>query len=204
MQHRSTPTSTPLRTTTCAFAKPCFDRDATTDSAPQVLEVSAVLKDLFSSSGSCSPATATSSSPAIKFSFSPSLLRSNMFSSSPRRGAASVSRSLPADDEDSRHPCAKHRVIPHRSNWTTHLTPGWHYGLSENGNNNYNISLEWLTRVFDPQTRVIANGKPRMPMSDGFGTLYILARYSSHTASTTSSHEDKALGVEQDVLGFFP
>ncbi|KAI2477470.1 DDE-domain-containing protein [Pyrenophora tritici-repentis] len=49
----------------------------------------------------------------------------------------------------------------HRSNWTTHPTPGWHYGFSENGYNDSKISLEWLTRVFDPQTKGIAKGKPR-------------------------------------------
>jgi hypothetical protein len=33
----------------------------------------------------------------------------------------------------------------------------------------------------------------------GGSTLYILARHSSNKASTTSSHEGKALRVEQDV-----
>ena len=41
----------------------------------------------------------------------------------------------------------------HRSNWTTHPTPGWHYAFSENGYNDSKISLEWLKRVFDPQTK---------------------------------------------------
>lgn len=58
----------------------------------------------------------------------------------------------------------------HRSNWTTHKTPGWHYVYSENGYNDSKISLEWLTRVFDPQTRERANGKPRVLVVDGFGT----------------------------------
>jgi len=58
----------------------------------------------------------------------------------------------------------------HRSNWTTYPTPGWHYGHSENGYNDSKISLEWLTRVFDPQTKGIANGKPRVLICDGFGT----------------------------------
>lgn len=58
----------------------------------------------------------------------------------------------------------------HRSNWTTHPTPGWHYALSENGYNDSKISLEWLIRVFDPQTRERADGKPRVLLSDGFGT----------------------------------
>jgi hypothetical protein len=34
----------------------------------------------------------------------------------------------------------------------------------------FKISLEWLTRVFNPQTKAIANGKLRMLISDGFGT----------------------------------
>ncbi|RII24871.1 hypothetical protein CUC08_Gglean005686 [Alternaria sp. MG1] len=65
----------------------------------------------------------------------------------------------------------------HRSNWTTHETPGWHYAHSENGYNDSKINLEWLTRVFDPQTRARANGKPRVLICDGFGsheTLEIL------------------------------
>lgn len=56
----------------------------------------------------------------------------------------------------------------HRSNWTTYPTPGWHYGHSENGYNDSKICLEWLTRVFDPQTKDIADGKPRVLVCDGF------------------------------------
>jgi hypothetical protein len=83
----------------------------------------------------------------------------------------------------------------HRSNWTTHPTPGWHYGFSEKGYNDSKISLEWLTRVFDPQTKQIANGKPRVLISDGFATHetleilefcfannIILCRLPSHTS----------------------
>ncbi|KAK7179098.1 transposase [Paraphaeosphaeria sporulosa] len=58
----------------------------------------------------------------------------------------------------------------HRSNWTTYPTPGWHYGHSENGYADSKISLERLTRVFDPQTRERANGRPRVLICDGFGT----------------------------------
>lgn len=58
----------------------------------------------------------------------------------------------------------------HRSNWTTYSTPGWHYGFSENGYNDSKISLEWLTRVFNPQTKGIANGRPRALISDGYRT----------------------------------
>ncbi|KAF1927188.1 DDE-domain-containing protein [Didymella exigua CBS 183.55] len=78
---------------------------------------------------------------------------------------------------------------------TTYPTPGWHYAYSENGYNDSKISLEWLTRVFDPQTRAKANRKPRVLISDGFGTHetleilefglennIILCRLPSHTS----------------------
>lgn len=58
----------------------------------------------------------------------------------------------------------------HRSNWTTFPTPGWHYACSESGYTNSKISLEWLKRVFDPQTREQANQQPRVLICDGFGT----------------------------------
>jgi hypothetical protein len=83
----------------------------------------------------------------------------------------------------------------HRSNWTTYPTPGWHYAHSENGYNDSKISLEWLTRVFDPQTKDKAKGKPRVLICDGFGTHetlevlefcfennIILCRLPSHTS----------------------
>jgi hypothetical protein len=60
----------------------------------------------------------------------------------------------------------------HRSSWTTYPTPGWHYAHSENGYNDSKISLEWLTRVFDPQTRETANGRPRVLICDGFSCNY--------------------------------
>jgi hypothetical protein len=58
----------------------------------------------------------------------------------------------------------------HRSNWTTYDTPGWHYACSESGYTDSKISLEWLVRVFDPQTSERAKGKPRVLICDGFGT----------------------------------
>lgn len=58
----------------------------------------------------------------------------------------------------------------HRSNWTTFPTPGWHYACSESGHTDSKISLEWLKRVFDPQTREQANQKQRVLICDGFGT----------------------------------
>lgn len=38
----------------------------------------------------------------------------------------------------------------HRANWTTFPTPGWHYALSDSGYADSKISLEWLTKVFQP------------------------------------------------------
>jgi hypothetical protein len=83
----------------------------------------------------------------------------------------------------------------HRSNWTTFPTPGWHYACSESGYTDSKISLEWLKRVFDPQTRGQANQKPRVLICDGFGTHetlealefcfennIILCRLPSHTS----------------------
>jgi DDE superfamily endonuclease len=58
----------------------------------------------------------------------------------------------------------------HRSNWTTYPTPGWHYACSEPGYTDSKISLEWLKRVFDPQTKARAHQKPRILICDGFGT----------------------------------
>jgi hypothetical protein len=58
----------------------------------------------------------------------------------------------------------------YRSNWTTFPTPGWHYACSESGYTDSKISFEWLKRVFDPQTKGQANNKPRVLISDGFGT----------------------------------
>jgi hypothetical protein len=83
----------------------------------------------------------------------------------------------------------------YRSNWTTFPTPGWHYACSESGYTDSKISLEWLTRVFDPQTKERANQKPRVLICDGFGTHetleilefcfennIILCRLPSHTS----------------------
>ena len=83
----------------------------------------------------------------------------------------------------------------HRSNWTTFPTPGWHYACPESGYTDSKISLEWLKRVFDPQTKGQANQKPRVLICDGFGTHetleilefcfqnnIILCRLPSHTS----------------------
>ncbi|KAF2650904.1 DDE-domain-containing protein [Lophiostoma macrostomum CBS 122681] len=58
----------------------------------------------------------------------------------------------------------------HRSNWTTYPTPGWVYAHSESGYNDSYLSLEWMKRVFDPQTKARAGKKPRVLICDGFGT----------------------------------
>jgi hypothetical protein len=68
----------------------------------------------------------------------------------------------------------------HRSNWTTFPTPGWQYACSKSGYNDSKISLEWIKRVFDPQTKARAHQKPRILIYDGFGThetLEILEYY---------------------------
>lgn len=83
----------------------------------------------------------------------------------------------------------------HRSNWTTFPTPGWHYACSESGYTDSHISLEWMRRVFDPQTRERASGLPRLLICNGFGTHetleilehcftnnIILCRLPSHTS----------------------
>lgn len=58
----------------------------------------------------------------------------------------------------------------HRSNWTTFPTPGWQYACTESGYTDSKINFEWLKRVFDPQTKEQATQKPRVLISDGFGT----------------------------------
>ncbi|KAM0714735.1 hypothetical protein Q7P37_009752 [Cladosporium fusiforme] len=82
-----------------------------------------------------------------------------------------------------------------RANWTTFPTPGWHYACSDSGYTDSWLGLEWLTRVFHPQTSERANGKPRVLICDGFGThetleilehcfanKIILCRLPSHTS----------------------
>ena len=83
----------------------------------------------------------------------------------------------------------------HRSNWTTFPTPGWQCACSETGYTDSYISLQWLTYVFDPETKERANNKPRVLVCDGFGTYetleilefciannIILCRLPSHTS----------------------
>jgi DDE superfamily endonuclease len=83
----------------------------------------------------------------------------------------------------------------HRSTWTIHPTPGWHFACSKTGYTDTEISLSWIQHVFDPLTRQRANHKPRILINDGFGTHeslelmrycfennIILCRLPSHTS----------------------
>ena len=49
----------------------------------------------------------------------------------------------------------------HRSTWTTHPTPGWHFACSKTGYTDMEISLSWIQHVFDLSTKPRANGKLR-------------------------------------------
>lgn len=58
----------------------------------------------------------------------------------------------------------------HRSNWTTFPTPGWQYACNKSRYTNSNISLQWLKRTFDAETKERANRRPRVLILNGFGT----------------------------------
>jgi len=68
------------------------------------------------------------------------------------------------------HPLTIWPAATHRSSWTSHPTPGWHYACSKTGYTDTGINLYWIRNVFDSQTKVQANGRPRLLISDGFGT----------------------------------
>ncbi|KAH0845458.1 hypothetical protein FOPE_12203 [Fonsecaea pedrosoi] len=83
----------------------------------------------------------------------------------------------------------------HRSVWTTHPTPNWHFTCSPKGYTDRHISLSWIKDVFEPQTRSRAYDKPRVLINDGFATHesaellefcfhhnIILCRLPSHTS----------------------
>lgn len=83
----------------------------------------------------------------------------------------------------------------HRSTWTAHAQPGWHFACSKTGYTDTAISLYWMQHVFDPLTRERARGRPRVLINDGFGTHeslellqfcfehhIILCRLPSHTS----------------------
>jgi hypothetical protein len=93
------------------------------------------------------------------------------------------------------HPLIIWPATTHRSSWTTHATPGWHFACSKTGYTNTEISLYWMKYVFDPQTRDRAGDRPRLLICDGFGTheslevmkfcfanRIILCRLPSHTS----------------------
>jgi DDE superfamily endonuclease len=68
------------------------------------------------------------------------------------------------------HPMIIWPGASYRAKWTTYRTPGWRYAYSESGYTDSVISLEWLKRVFDPQTKARAQQKPRILVVDGFIT----------------------------------
>ncbi|KAJ6016491.1 hypothetical protein N7540_011082 [Penicillium herquei] len=98
-------------------------------------------------------------------------------------------------DGRSLHPLIIWPAATHRSSWTTHPTPRWHFACSKTGYTNTEISLYWVQHVFDPQTRDRAGDRPRLLICDGFGThespevmkfcfanRIILCRLPSHTS----------------------
>jgi hypothetical protein len=68
------------------------------------------------------------------------------------------------------HPLIIWPAATHRSTWTTHPTPGWHFGHSDSGYTDTAISLYWIKHVFDPLTKAQAGTKPRILINDRFGT----------------------------------
>lgn len=95
----------------------------------------------------------------------------------------------------------------HRSAWTTHPTPGWHFACSPSGYTNRDTVLDWYRRVFDPQTKARANGRPRILINDGFGpheslevlqfcheNNIILCRLPSHTSHKTQPCDVSVFG----------
>ncbi|KUL81723.1 hypothetical protein ZTR_09472 [Talaromyces verruculosus] len=98
-------------------------------------------------------------------------------------------------DGRSLHPLIIWPAATHRSSWTTHATPGWHFACLKTGYTNTDISLYWVQHVFNPQTRDRAGDRPRLLICDGFGTheslevlkfcfanRIILCRLPSHTS----------------------
>jgi DDE superfamily endonuclease len=57
------------------------------------------------------------------------------------------------------------------SGWLPSQTPrDWHFAVSENGWTSNEIGLQWLIKVFEPQTREKARGQPRLLIVDGHGS----------------------------------
>lgn len=75
----------------------------------------------------------------------------------------------------------------HRADWTTFPTPGWHYARSDSGYTDSLISLEWLRRVFDPQTRDLADQAPRILIVTASVRTSHLRSWSSASKTTSIS-----------------
>ena len=86
-------------------------------------------------------------------------------------------------------------AITHRSTWTTHPSPGWHFACSKTGYTDTHVNLSWMQNIFEPQTKRLAGDNPRILINDGFGTHeslellefcfknnIILCRLPSHTS----------------------
>jgi DDE superfamily endonuclease len=57
------------------------------------------------------------------------------------------------------------------SGWLPADTPrNWHFTVSENGWTSNQIGLEWLIKIFEPQTREKAGNQPRLLIADGHGS----------------------------------
>ena len=66
------------------------------------------------------------------------------------------------------------------SGWLPPQTPpDWHFGVSENGWTSNILGLQWLIKVFEPQTRAKAAGQPRLLIADGHGS-HIRADFIAH------------------------
>jgi DDE superfamily endonuclease/Tc5 transposase DNA-binding domain len=66
------------------------------------------------------------------------------------------------------------------SGWLPPQTPpDWHFGVSENGWTSNILGLQWLIKVFEPQTREKAAGQPRLLIADGHGS-HIRADFIAH------------------------
>jgi DDE superfamily endonuclease len=73
---------------------------------------------------------------------------------------------------DGRHldPLIIWHASTHRSSWTTHPTPGWHFAHSASGCTDSAVGRYWIQHVFHPLTKNHAGKRPRVLISDGFGT----------------------------------
>jgi hypothetical protein len=66
------------------------------------------------------------------------------------------------------------------SGWIPSQTPtDWHFAVSENGWTSNILGLQWLIKVFEPQTRDKAAGRPRLLIADGHGS-HIRADFIAH------------------------